>query len=174
MSKSVNKVLLLGNLTKDPELRYTPQGTAVVNFGIATNRRYKDKTTDEWKEVAEFTNVIFWGKSAEIIDQYCRKGNKLFIQGRLQTRSWDDKETGVKKYRTEVVGNEFTLLTPKPQQTTVEPPATSDQADEIFNPQPEQQKIVTEPVKAKKTIAEEIDVGEFEEWMDAEEKEVTT
>ena len=173
MSKSVNQVTLLGNITKDLELKYTPQGTAVVNFSIATNRSYKDKTTDEWKDIAEFTNVVFWGKSAEVISQYCKKGNKLFVQGRLQTRSWDDKETGKKRYLTEVFGNEFTLLTPKPQQVeATKPQATSEQAEEIFDPQPEQQEMVVEPLEAKDTTGGEIEG--FEEWMDEEEKEGAT
>jgi len=168
MSKSVNSVQLLGNLTKDPTLKYTPSGTAVINFAIATNRSYKDKTTDEWKDIPEFTNIVFWGKSAEIIGQYCKKGNKIFVQGRLQTRSWDDKNTGTKRYMTEVVGNEFTLLTPKPQQG-----ATSQQAEEIFNPAPAQPvpiqpAPVAQPVMPDK-IVEDVSVQNFENWMDEEE-----
>ena len=171
MGKSVNSVQLLGNLVKDPELKYTPQGTAVINFGIATNRSYKDKTTDEWKDIPEFTNIVFWGKSAEIIGQYCKKGNKLFVQGRLQTRSWDDKETGKKRYMTEVVGSEFTLLTPRPQQATEQPPApaeptaTSEQAEDIFNP-----KSKPEPLVPDKIVEDEVKTQDFESWMDDEEK----
>lgn len=108
--KSVNQVSLLGNLTRDPELRYTPTGTPVINFSIATNRSYKEG--DEWKETADFHNVVFWNKPAEIISQFVSKGNKLYIQGRLQTRKWEDKE-GNKKYTTEVIGRDFVLLTPK-------------------------------------------------------------
>jgi len=136
--KSVNQVTLLGNLTRDPVLKYTPQGTAVINFSIATSRSYKDKQTDGWKEISEFTNVVFWGKSAEIIGQYCNKGSKLFVQGRLQTRSWDDKETGTKRYTTEVIGSDFTLLGEKQG-------ATSKQAEDIFNPKEEKEEEIIVP-----------------------------
>ena len=108
--KSVNQVTLLGNLTRDPELRYTPNGTPVCGFGLATNRSYK--SGEEWKEVADFHNVVFWGKSAEIISQFTSKGKKLYVQGRLQTRDYTDRN-GVKKYVTEIVGRDFILLTPK-------------------------------------------------------------
>lgn len=110
--KAINQVTLLGNLTRDPELRYTPGGTAVINFSMATNRSYKEKETDEWKEVADYHNVVFWAKSAEIIAQYLTKGKKVLVQGRLQTRSWEAKD-GSKRYTTEVVGRDFILLSPK-------------------------------------------------------------
>jgi len=184
MSKSVNQVTLLGNLIKDPVLKYTPSGTAVINFAIATNRSYKDKTTDEWKEIPEFTNVVFWGKSAEIINQYCKKGNKIYVQGRLQTRSWDDPKTNTKRYMTEVVGNEFTLLTPRPQQgatapppATAEPQVTTQQAEEIFNPPPKPEPLVKPalapaptpaPAPAQTTMEEGAE--SFEQWMGDEEE----
>ena len=110
--KSINQVTLLGNLTRNPVLRYTPNGTAVINFSIATNRSYKDKETDEWKDLVDYHNIVFWSKSAEIISQYCLKGSKILVQGRLQTRSWEGKD-GVKRYTTEIVGQDFILLTPK-------------------------------------------------------------
>lgn len=86
---SFNKVLLIGNLTKDPELRYTPQGTAVVNIRIAVNRRYKDKAGEQKEEVC-FLTVVAWDKQAEVCNQYLRKGAPLFVEGRLQSRSWED------------------------------------------------------------------------------------
>ena len=110
--KSVNQATLLGNVTRDPELRYTPNGNPVISFGLATNREWKNDAGEK-QEAADFHNVVFWGKAAEIISQYVKKGNKLYVQGRLQTQSWDDKETGVKKYKTEIVGRDFLLLTPK-------------------------------------------------------------
>jgi single-strand DNA-binding protein len=103
----------MGNLTKDPVLKYTPSGTAVISFSMATNRSWIDKTSGEKKEDVQYHNVVFWQKSAEVISQYVFKGNALLIQGRLQTRSWDDKQTGAKKYITEIVGEAFWLLTQK-------------------------------------------------------------
>jgi single-strand DNA-binding protein len=113
MPKSINQVTIMGNLTKDPVLKYTPSGVAVISFSMATNRSWIDKASGEKKEDVQFHNVVFWQKSAEVISQYVFKGNALLIQGRLQTRSWDDKQTGVKKYITEIVGDAFWLLNQK-------------------------------------------------------------
>jgi len=84
-----NKVLLIGNLTKDPELRYTPQGTAVVNLRLAVNRKFKDKN-QEWKDEVCYVTVVVWDKQAETCNQYLKKGSQLFAEGRLQSRSWED------------------------------------------------------------------------------------
>lgn len=111
MPKSINQVTILGNLTKDPVLKYTPSGSAVINFSMATNRTWIDKASGEKKEDVQFHNIVFWGKSAEVISQYVMKGHALLIQGRLQTRSWDDKNTGTKRYTTEIIGDNFWLLT---------------------------------------------------------------
>lgn len=86
---SLNKVLLIGNLAKDPELRYTPQGTAVVNLRMAVNRRWKDKAGEQKEEVC-FLTVVAWDKQAEVCNQYLRKGAPIFVEGRLQSRSWED------------------------------------------------------------------------------------
>jgi single-strand DNA-binding protein len=110
MAKSVNKVILVGNLGKDPEVKYTPQGTAVAKITVATSSSYKDKTSGEWQETTEWHNVVLWQRLAEIAGEYLKKGNKVYIEGRLQTRSWDDKTSGQKKYMTEVVANELVLL----------------------------------------------------------------
>ncbi len=109
MAKSVNKVILVGNLGKDPEVKYTPQGTAVAKVTVATSSSYKDKTSGEWQEQTEWHNVVLWQRLAEIAGEYLKKGSKVYIEGRLQTRSWDDK-TGQKRYTTEVVANELVLL----------------------------------------------------------------
>ncbi|HEY0566152.1 MAG TPA: single-stranded DNA-binding protein [Terriglobales bacterium] len=109
MAKSVNKVILLGNVGKDPEIKYTPSGTAVANFSIATGERYKDKE-GQFQERTEWHNIVAWDKLAEIIGNYVKKGSKLYLEGRLQTRSWDDKQTGEKKYRTEIVATDISLL----------------------------------------------------------------
>ena len=113
MPRSINQVTIMGNLTKDPVLKYTPNGVAVISFSMATNRTWLDKATGEKKEDVQYHNVVFWQKSAEVISQYVFKGNALLIQGRLQTRSWDDKQTGTKRYTTEIVGDAFWLLNQK-------------------------------------------------------------
>lgn len=114
MSKSVNKVILVGNLTRDPETSYR-QELAIAKLGIATNERRKDQSTGEWKDMPEFHNVTFFGKLGEIVEKYLKKGSKIYVEGSLRTSSWDDKETGVKKYRTEVIGNELLMLGSNPQ-----------------------------------------------------------
>ena len=106
-ARSVNKVILIGNLTRDPELRYTPQGTPVASFGVATNREW---TVDGVKkEEADFHNIVAWNKLAELCSQLLAKGTKVYVEGRLQTRDWTDSE-GVKKYKTEVVIEEMIIL----------------------------------------------------------------
>jgi single-strand DNA-binding protein len=108
MAKSVNKVILIGNLGKDPEVKYTPQGTPVAKFSLATNERWKDKN-GEWQDRTEWHNIVAWQRLAEIVGEYVKKGQKLYIEGRIQTRSWDDKD-GQKKYMTEIVANDLVLL----------------------------------------------------------------
>jgi single-strand DNA-binding protein len=107
--KSVNKVILIGNLGKDPEVKYTPQGTPVAKITLATNERFKDKD-GQWQDRTEWHNVVLWQRLAEIAGEYLKKGGKVYIEGRLQTRSWDDKQSGQKKYMTEVVANDLVLL----------------------------------------------------------------
>ena len=109
MPKSLNKVMLIGNLGKDPEVKYTPQGTPVAKLTLATNERYKDKE-GQWQDRTEWHNVVLWSRLAEIAGEYLKKGSKVYIEGRLQTRSWDDKQTNQKKYMTEVVANDLLLL----------------------------------------------------------------
>lgn len=109
MAKSVNKVILLGNVGKDPDVKFLPSGSAVANFGLATSERYKDKDGQQ-QEKTEWHNLTAYGKLAEIIRDYVKRGSKLYVEGRLTTRSWDDKETGKKVYRTEIVVNDLSLL----------------------------------------------------------------
>src|SRR5437870_7161829 len=109
MAKSLNKVMLLGNLGKDPEVKYTPSGTPVAKLTLATNYRYKDKN-EQWQDQTEWHNVVLWQRLAEIAGEYLKKGSKVYIEGRLQTRSWEDKQTNQKKYMTEVVANDLVLL----------------------------------------------------------------
>jgi single-strand DNA-binding protein len=113
MARGVNKVILIGNLGKDPETRSTPSGTAVTNVTVATTESRKDRQTGEQKEFTEWHNVVFWGRLAEIAGQYLRKGRQVYIEGSLRTRKWQDKE-GRDRYTTEVVANEMQMLGAKP------------------------------------------------------------
>jgi single-strand DNA-binding protein len=106
-SRSVNKVILLGHLGKDAETKFTPSGVARSNFTIATNRRWKDQQSGEWKEETEWHNVVLW--RSENLANYLTKGKQVYVEGRLQTRSWEDKE-GQKRYMTEVVCEDLVLL----------------------------------------------------------------
>jgi single-strand DNA-binding protein len=109
MAKSVNKVILLGNVGKDPEIRSTPGGTMVANFTLATSDRQRD-AQGNWQDHTEWHNVVAFSRTAEIIRDYVKKGSKLYIEGRIQTRSWDDKESGQKRYRTEIIISDLSLL----------------------------------------------------------------
>jgi single-strand DNA-binding protein len=106
---SVNKVILIGNLTRDPELRYTPKGTGLCEIGLAVNRKYRLESGEQKEEVT-FLDVTFWGKQAETISKWMKKGRPIYIEGRLQTDSWDDKATGQKRYKTRIVAEEFQFL----------------------------------------------------------------
>ncbi len=109
MSKTVNKVLLLGNVGKDPEIASTNGGTLVAKLSLATSERFKDKQ-GEWQERTEWHNLVAYARGAEILRDYVHKGSKLFVEGRLATRSWEDKESGKKIYRTEIVIGDISLL----------------------------------------------------------------
>ncbi len=109
MAKSVNKVILLGNVGKDPEIRSTPSGTMVATFGLATSDRQKDPQGN-WQDRTEWHNLVAFGRTAEIIRDYVKKGNKLFIEDALRTSSWDDKQSGQKRYKTEIIVNDLSLL----------------------------------------------------------------
>lgn len=105
----INKVILIGNLGRDPEVRSTPSGQPVASFTLATNRRWRDKNGQK-QEQTEWHQIVVWGKQAEIAGQYLTKGKQIFLEGRLQTRSWDDRQTGEKKYRTEIICENFQML----------------------------------------------------------------
>ena len=127
---SVNKAILIGNLGRDPELRYTPSGAAVCTFSIATTEKWRDKQTNEMKESTNWHNIVLWGKQAETAKQYLTKGSPVYIEGRIQTRSWDDN--GVKKYITEIVGQRLQFLGRRTGEATAEgdapPPPEADAA----------------------------------------------
>jgi single-strand DNA-binding protein len=109
MAKSVNKVILLGNVGKDPEIRSTPGGAIVANFTLATSDRFQD-AQGNWQDRTEWHTLVAFKRTAEIIRDYVKKGSKLYVEGKLQTRSWDDKESGQKRYKTEVVVFDLSLL----------------------------------------------------------------
>jgi len=105
---SVNKAILIGNLGADPELRYTPGGAAVASFSLATTEKYKNKD-GELQERTDWHNIVCWGRQAEIANEYLKKGSPVYIEGRIQTRSYDDKD-GIKRYRTEIITRQMQLL----------------------------------------------------------------
>src|SRR3989344_4954022 len=151
-SRSWNRVELIGNLTRDPELRYTPNGAAVCTFGMATNRTYV--TEGERKEEADFHRLVAWNKLAELCQQLLKKGNRVFVSGRLQTRSWEGQDGQIRNV-TEIVIEDMILLTPKASGEYMAP--------EEFEP---------EPVKAEKEeVAKEEKADEKEVKMDDSAKE---
>jgi len=136
---SLNKALLIGNLGQDPELRYTPSGRAVANFSIATTEQWKDKDGQK-QERTDWHRIVLWGRQAEIAKDYLRKGKQIYLEGRIQTRSYDDKD-GNKKWITEVVGDRFLMLGrkddtpgadefPPPPAGSSAQPTTSDTSDD--------------------------------------------
>lgn len=107
MFNDINEVRLLGNITNEPELRFTPNGSAVLSFGMATNRRYKKG--EEWVDDVTYHNIVIWGQRAQSLAPRVKKGTRLFVSGRLQTRSWDGQD-GKKQYKTEIVSDEVSLV----------------------------------------------------------------
>lgn len=109
MARGVNKVILLGNLGKDPEVKYTQSGMAVARFSLATTERAKDKDGN-WNDKTEWHNVVAFGRTAEVAGEYLKKGRTVYIEGSIRTSSWDDKESGQKKYRTEIIINDLIMV----------------------------------------------------------------
>jgi single-strand DNA-binding protein len=138
----INKAILVGNLGRDPEIRYTASGMAVANFSIATTERWKDKNTGEMQDKTEWHKIVAWGKLGEICGEYLSKGRQVYIEGKIQTKQWEDKE-GNKRYTTEIVANEMKMLGSKDSGTGQKsagpaavpeysgPPLTEDKDDEI-------------------------------------------
>ncbi len=123
MAKGVNRVTLLGHIGRDPEVRTTNGGTVVATFSLATSDRRKD-ARGEWQDATEWHSLVAFGRTAEIVRDYIHKGSQLYVEGKLQTRSWDDKESGQKRYKTEILINELTLLGGKPGARSVDPAET--------------------------------------------------
>jgi single-strand DNA-binding protein len=109
MSRGVNKAIIVGHLGQDPEVKYMPSGSAVANVSIATTESWKDKNSGEKQEKTEWHRVIFFGRLAEVVGEYMKKGSQVYVEGRLQTRKWTDKN-GVERYTTEIVANEMQML----------------------------------------------------------------
>lgn len=130
---SLNRAQVIGNMTRDPELRYTPNGQAVTSFSVATNRRWKNQASGEMQESTEYHDMVAWGKVAEFIANYLKKGHKIYIDGRLQTRSWETPD-GVKQRRTEIVVENFVPLTPKGALSTEGP--SYDSIDDLTSEEP--------------------------------------
>jgi single-strand DNA-binding protein len=110
---NLNKVMLIGNVTRDPEIKYTPKGSAVTDLGIAVNRVYTPEGGEK-REETTYVDVTLWGRQAEIAGEYCKKGRSIYIEGRLQLDSWEDKTSGQKRSKLRVVGENFQLLGPRP------------------------------------------------------------
>ena len=139
-TRSLNKVMLIGNLTRDPELRYTPSGTAVCSFRVATNRSWTPSDGSERKEETEFHRIVTWNKLAELCSQLLTKGRKVYIEGRLQTRSWDTPE-GERRYATEIVAEDMVLLDSR--RTSEE---KSESQSETSKSEETEQKVKKEPI----------------------------
>ncbi|NYT25279.1 single-stranded DNA-binding protein [Alcaligenaceae bacterium] len=107
---SVNKVILVGNLGRDPEVRYSPDGAAICNVSVATTSQWKDRNTGERREETEWHRVVFYNRLAEIAGEYLRKGRSVYVEGRLKTRKWQDKDTGQDRYSTEIVADQMQML----------------------------------------------------------------
>jgi len=109
MAKSVNKVILVGNVGQDPEVKYTASGVPIARVSLATNERFKDRN-DQWQDRTEWHSVVAWQRLAEIVGEYVRKGSKLYVEGKLQTSTWEGRQNGEKRYRTEIVARDIVLL----------------------------------------------------------------
>ncbi|MEN5063598.1 single-stranded DNA-binding protein [Achromobacter aegrifaciens] len=137
---SVNKVILVGNLGRDPEVRYSAEGTAICNLSLATTSSWKDKTSGERREEVEWHRVVMYRRLAEIAGEFLKKGRSIYIEGRLKTRKWQDKDTGADRYATEVVADQMQMLGGKGDEVNREPaqrparqPATTARTGEDFD-----------------------------------------
>lgn len=163
MARSLNKVQLIGNLTRDPELRYTPAGTAVCTIGLATNRQWVTESGEK-KDEAEFHRLVAWNKLAEICSQLLKKGRKIYIEGRLQTRSWTGQD-GAQRTTTEIVISDMIILDPRRE--GIEAEAGFDVPETALEPQPPAP--VEEPAAPAKPKTKKKAVKEEEEKKDEEE-----
>jgi single-strand DNA-binding protein len=140
MSKSVNKVILVGNLTRDPEMRYTPSQLAIANMSIATNESRKDKESGEWRDYPEYHNITFFGKLAEIAEKWLKSGSKIYVEGSLRTEKWEDKDSGKTMKSTKIIGSELLMLGGK-QESAKESNSSSTKASDSEYPFPEDDSV---------------------------------
>lgn len=142
MARGVNKVILIGNLGNDPELRYTPSGSAVANVSLATSETWRDKASGELQDRTEWHRIVFFNRLAEIVGEYLRKGSKVYVEGILRTRKWQDK-TGADRYTTEIIANEMHILDSRnagqgnPDQHERSNPADNHQTNDYHGSAPE-------------------------------------
>jgi len=118
MARGINKVILIGNLGNEPEIRYTPNGSAVANITLATSTSWRDKQTGEMQERTEWHRIAFFNRLAEIVGEYLHKGSKIYVEGSLRTRKWQDKTTGADRYTTEIIANEMQMLDSRSNNTS--------------------------------------------------------
>lgn len=135
MARGINKAILIGNLGNDPDIRYTASGTAIANISLATAESWRDKNSGEQQERTEWHRIVFFGRLAEIVGEYLRKGSQIYVEGRIQTRKWQDKQ-GNDRYTTEVVANEMQMLGGRGQGQAAMNPAGQSQAPEAQNNAP--------------------------------------
>lgn len=150
MARGINKVILVGNLGNDPDMRYMPNGSAVANVSIATSSAWRDKQTSELIERTEWHRIVFFNRLAEIVGEYLRKGSKIYIEGSLRTRKWEDK-SGIERYTTEVVANEMQMLDSRSNSgggNYQENRPQQQQASQQYSPQQQQTAQQTPPAEA--------------------------
>lgn len=145
MARDLNKVMLIGRLTRDPELRTTPNGKNVASFGLATGRTWRDQQGNQ-QEATEFHNIVAWERQAELVQQYLSKGRQIYVEGRLQTRNWEGKEDGVKRYRTEVIAENIIFLG-SPGDASSQAPAVQQQPTQEANQRDNEQQPTSSPQK---------------------------
>jgi len=156
---NLNRAMVIGNLTKDPEMRYTPNGAAVTSFTVATNRKWTGQDGNPGEEV-EFHDITVWGKLAEVATQILHKGAPAYVEGRLRTRSWEGQD-GVKRYKTEIIAENLIALSSKAGGTSYTPAADSNPVEEITKPAKKDDKKDEKPADAPTASDDEINIEDI-------------
>lgn len=159
---NLNRAQVLGNLTRDPEMRYTPNGQAVTSFSVATNRKWTNRETGEAQDQTEYHNIVVWGKQAEAVTPMLKKGGPVFVEGRIQTRSWEGQD-GVKRYRTEIVAESVIVLTARGGGAPMAHENPVEDVVQIQDDAKPEEKPKNEPkaTDSKKDEVEEIDIEDI-------------